>query len=376
MSYIGNAPISAAFLTDTFSGTGSQTAYTMTVAPANTSSIIVAVTGVLQDPSTYSVSGTTLTFSAAPPSGTSNISVRYLGIPASGVTTTAYRTVTNFTATAGQTSFSVPSYTVGYIDVYRNGVRLVSTDYTATTGTTVVLNNACTVGDSVVTESFLVSSVLNAIPNTGGSVSASNLAASGTGSSSNFLRGDMAWTSATGIGSVALASLPTFTTTIGVGGATASASGSGISFPATQSASSDANTLDDYEEGTWTPTISGTGSPTYGTQAGTYVKVGQLVTVYAQLSFDKNTLSGDVNLSGFPFAAYNGNAAYAGGSMGYWSIASAVVSWGLHIGNGLTTMQTRMNTAASTTANTTLNASNLNASGNTFVYSVTYRTTA
>lgn len=171
MSYIGNTPISIAFLTDTFSGNGSTTAFTMTVAPANTSSIIVAITGVLQDPSTYSVSGTTLTFSAAPPTGTSNISVRYLGIPASGVTTTAYRTVTNFTATAGQTSFSVPSYTVGYIDVYRNGVRLVSTDYTATTGTTVVLNNACTVGDAVVTESFYVSSVLNAIPATAGSVS-------------------------------------------------------------------------------------------------------------------------------------------------------------------------------------------------------------
>jgi len=175
VSYIGNSPISIAFLTDTFSGTGSQTAFTMTVAPANTSSIIVAVTGVLQDPSTYSVSGTTLTFSAAPPSGTSNISVRYLGIPASGVTTTAYRTVTDFTATAAQTSFSVPSYTVGYIDVYRNGVRLVSTDFTATTGTTVVLANACTSGDAVVTESFYVSSVLNAIPATAGSVSTSYL---------------------------------------------------------------------------------------------------------------------------------------------------------------------------------------------------------
>jgi hypothetical protein len=179
MSYIGNAPISAAFLTDTFSGNGSTVAFTMTVAPANTSSIIVAVTGVLQDPSTYSVSGTTLTFSAAPPSGTSNISVRYLGIPASGVTTTAYRTVTDFTATAGQTSFSVPSYTVGYIDVYRNGVRLVSTDYTATTGTTVVLVNACTSGDSVVTESFLVSSVLNALPTTGGTIGG-NLVITGT----------------------------------------------------------------------------------------------------------------------------------------------------------------------------------------------------
>jgi len=195
MSYIGNEPISAAFLTDTFSGNGSTVAFTMTVAPANTSSIIVAITGVLQDPSTYSVSGTTLTFSAAPPSGTSNISVRYLGIPASGVTTTAYRTVTEFTATSGQTSFSVPSYTVGYIDVYRNGVMLGTADFTATTGTTVVLASGATTGDLIRTESFYVSSVLNAIPNTAGSVSASNLAASGTGSSSNFLRGDMAWTS-------------------------------------------------------------------------------------------------------------------------------------------------------------------------------------
>lgn len=178
MSYIGNAPISAAFLTDTFSGTGSATAFTMTVAPANTSSIIVAITGVLQDPSTYSVSGTTLTFSAAPPSGTSNISVRYLGIPASGVTTTAYRTVTNTTATAGQTSFSIPSYTVGYVDVYRNGVYLPTSDYTATTGTTVVLTNAATSGDTITTISFYVSSVLNAIPATAGAVNSTYLASS------------------------------------------------------------------------------------------------------------------------------------------------------------------------------------------------------
>ena len=183
MSYIGNAPISAAFLTDTFSGTGSQTAFTMTVAPANTSSIIVAITGVLQDPSTYSVSGTTLTFSAAPPSGTSNISIRYLGIPASGVTTTAYRTVTNTTATAGQTSFTIPSYTVGYVDVYRNGVYLPSADYTATTGTTVVLTNAATAGDTITTISFYVSSVLNAIPATSASIQQSYLASgvAGTG---------------------------------------------------------------------------------------------------------------------------------------------------------------------------------------------------
>lgn len=176
MAYIGNEPISAAFLTDTFSGNGSTVAFTMTVAPANTSSILVAVTGVVQDPSTYSVVGTTLTFSAAPPSGTNNISVRYLGIPASGVTTTAYRTQTEFTATAGQTTFTVPSYTVGFIDVYRNGLLLGSADFTATTGTTVVLANACTADDFIETVSFYVSSVLNAIPATAGSVGTTYLA--------------------------------------------------------------------------------------------------------------------------------------------------------------------------------------------------------
>ena len=164
MSYIGNIPTTVAFLVDTFSGDGSDTTFTLSQAPATTSSILVAVSGVVQDPSTYSVSGTTLTFSGAPPSGSSNISVRFLGVPASGVTTTAYRTLTTFTATSGQTTFSVPSYTVGYIDVYRNGVKLGTADFTATSGTTVVLASGATAGDLVETVSFFVSSVLNAIP--------------------------------------------------------------------------------------------------------------------------------------------------------------------------------------------------------------------
>jgi hypothetical protein len=175
MAYIGASPTTSAFVTDTFNGNGSTVAFTMSVAPANTTSIIVAVSGVLQDPSTYSVSGTTLTFSAAPPAGTGNISVRFLGIPASGVVNTAYRTQTEFTATAGQTTFSVPSYTVGYIDVYRNGALLGSADFTATNGTTVVLANPASSGDLVVTESFFVSSVLNAIPATAGAVTSAYL---------------------------------------------------------------------------------------------------------------------------------------------------------------------------------------------------------
>jgi len=176
MPYIGSSPSQVAFLVDTFSGNGSTTAFTTSVAPANTASVLVAISGVVQDPSTYSVSGTTLTFSAAPPSGTGNISARYLGIPASGVTTTAYRTQTEFTATAGQTTFTPPSYTVGFIEVFRNGVLLGSADYTATNGTTVVLTTGATAGDLITTISFYVSSVLNAIPATAGSVGSTYLA--------------------------------------------------------------------------------------------------------------------------------------------------------------------------------------------------------
>ena len=176
MAYIGNQPTTAAFITDQFNGNGSTVAFTMSVSPANAASVLIVISGVVQDPSTYSVSGTTLTFSQAPPLGTANISARYLGVPATGIATTAYRTVTDFTATASQTTFSVPSYTAGYIDVYRNGARLGAADYTATNGTTVVLANAATVGDLVTTESFYVSSVLNAIPAAAGQVGAVYLA--------------------------------------------------------------------------------------------------------------------------------------------------------------------------------------------------------
>ena len=173
MSYIGAQPTTAAFVTDQFNGDGSTTVFTMSVAPANSASVIVAVSGVLQDPSTYAVSGTSLTFSGAPPTGTGNISARYLGLPASGVATTAYRTLTEFTATSGQTTFSVPSYTVGFINVYRNGVMLGTADFTATSGTTVVLAAGATSGDLVTTESFYVSGVSNAIPAVAGAVNTS-----------------------------------------------------------------------------------------------------------------------------------------------------------------------------------------------------------
>jgi hypothetical protein len=91
---------------ETFNGTGSQTVFTMSSVPANTASALVAISGVVQDPTTYTVSSNTLTFSTAPPSGTGNISVRYLGIASVG-------TVGSFSA--GTTGFSPSSATTGAV---------------------------------------------------------------------------------------------------------------------------------------------------------------------------------------------------------------------------------------------------------------------
>ena len=97
---------------------------------------------------------------------------------------------------------------------------------------------------------------------------------------------------------------------ISVGNATPTTSGAGITFPATQSASTDANTLDDYEEGTFTPTLTNDGfTRTYNSQytAGNYVKVGRTVTVNVVMlvSSQTGTYNSAVPRFNLPFAVYN-----------------------------------------------------------------------
>ena len=95
--------------------------------------------------------GSAVTFSA----GTKDVFItmaasRSIQLDASGNVTPATGTYTRttITATAGQTSFTA-NYTVNYVQVYVNGILLNSADYTATTGTTVVLASAAASGDIV-----------------------------------------------------------------------------------------------------------------------------------------------------------------------------------------------------------------------------------
>ena len=162
-------------------------------------------------------------------------------------------------------------------------------------------------------------------------------------------------TTTTGSGAIVLATSATITTpivatTIGVGGATPSASGSGVSFPATQSASSDPNTLDDYEEGTWSPSLGG--STTYLAQAGNYTKIGRVVNFKGVLYINAIGTGSTTQITGLPFAISSGSGAVCAAST-YAAIATAISSMNLNVSSS--TIYCQSNVIAATT-NQTANA--------------------
>ena len=100
--------------------------------------------------------------------------------------------------------------------------------------------------------------------------------------------------------------------------------GAGLSFPATQVACSDVNTLDDYEEGTWTPTLTfatpGDLSVAYTRNTGRYVKIGSTVYVSFTIvtsSFTFTTAAGALQMTGLPFALVNNTQNYGNAGIGF-----------------------------------------------------------
>jgi hypothetical protein len=101
-----------------------------------------------------------------------------------------------------------------------------------------------------------------------------------------------------------------------------------IPFPATQNASSDPNTLDDYEEGTFTPTLTAATTPPTGvayiTQSGGYTKIGNLVSVwfFMALSSKGTGGAGIARLGGLPFVVGDPGTANQFGAGGrFWNIS-------------------------------------------------------
>ena len=147
-------------VTDTFALTSSGNP----VGPTNAQQLRIVLGGVIQSPGTdYNVSGSNIVFTTAPDAAL-EFSGFSLGkaFALSNNIANVYNRQT-YTATAGQTLFAFASlYTVGFLDVYRNGVKLTAgTDFTATTGNDFTLTVAANLSDEVEAIGYKVSTLVS-----------------------------------------------------------------------------------------------------------------------------------------------------------------------------------------------------------------------
>jgi hypothetical protein len=136
----------------------------VSLTPVNAQQLRIVLGGVIQSPGTdYNVSGSNIVFTTAP-----DAALEFSGVSLGPAVAISYANdgviyVRNtYTATSGQTLFTfAQGYTVGYLDVYRNGVRLSSgTDFTATNGSTFTLTVGATLSDEIEAIGYSVASLV------------------------------------------------------------------------------------------------------------------------------------------------------------------------------------------------------------------------
>jgi hypothetical protein len=135
----------------------------------------------------------------------------------------------------------------------------------------------------------------------------------------------------------------------------------GVAFPAVQTVSSNANTLDDYEEGTWTPVDGSGASLSFTAASGLYVKIGKLVYASGRLTYPTTAGANTAFIGGLPFN--QANTATEGGYVTNNTSATPLLI------RGYSASELQPVTLAGTAVtNSTLSASSLRF---TFIYSVT-----
>jgi len=154
-----------------------------------------------------------------------------------------------------------------------------------------------------------------------------------------------------------------------------------IQFPATAVASADANNLDDYEEGTWTPEFADASSAgnigTIGyTTSAKYTKVGNIVTIdcyVGGLNTSGMTAGDPVFIRNLPFTS----SGYYTGSFYTYRVGrdASTVSSSIELGNSATALLFRLFTTNSATTNKQILVSNIVSGTSEIIFSLTYETT-
>ena len=346
----------------TFNGSANQ--FTLSNPPTSAEQLLCSINGVVQKPNSgssvpsegFAISGSSILFSSAPASSsdwfiiTIGASVS-IGTPSSNTVSTS--TIQNLAVTNDKIAndtiaegkldiHNAPSGTDKFLKYTSNGMEWVvptdtNTTYTAGTGLTLSSTEFSVTDDSIAEVKLDISNT----PSDGqylqykdssdkltwATVSSTPegtaILSTGESGGTKFLRED-------GDNSCSWQVPPAATTTSGTNNFTVAdgdliigTHGHGIDFSAANhsgvsGASMSSELLDDYEEGTWTPTVA-TGVTSYNSQVGYYTKIGRLVTAngYINISTDSTSSTAEARIYGLPFTSTAGAAMHSP-AIGFW----------------------------------------------------------
>ena len=357
MSYIGNQITQQSFTggVDQYNGNNSNTVFGLTRTINTVYDIDAYVENVWQRPTTgYTVSANTITFTSAPPAGSNNVVVVYRNfaatsvipqqgsVVASSLSANLIPSVISGSALSGITTLAAGNTTItGTANVSQDLVSntlTVSTN-TATFGTTAYYKST---GDVYIGASSSPSNSTKLLSYTTADQSGITINATNASQTNDIVLIRKARNTTNG----SYNSIAVYDDTAGAyrfqltDGGNVGLFGGQIKFPASQNASSDANTLDDYEEGTWTPTLFHTNSnnASWGSRVGYYVKIGGIVHCWWLCDGGNSGTAGSgLKVSGLPFTTAATNLNY--GTGGIWGTNGSTLSGNHFINAGSNLVQ-------------------------------------
>jgi len=261
---------------DTMTGDGSDTTLTLSIDPTVENNTQVYIDGVYQNKDTYSVSGTTLTFSTAPPTGSA---VEVMTITPTTLNVAGDGTITPAKIASGDFYFDTDTL---YVDATNNNVGIGTSSPTFSSGTYGGLHVHGSNGTSLrMTNAASGQTASDGYEILLDPTSKDTLYVNRESANQRFYTG----------GSERLRILST----------------GGITF---NGDTAQANALDDYEEGTFTPMLSSNFTGTYAHRVGTYTKIGNMVHFSMFVALSSGGGSGSIVVEGLPFASGSGGQRY------------------------------------------------------------------